>query len=88
MSVEPLFEAQSFERLNHRRLEIWPRRAEDPIALRMRRATSWLQRAEMSMAAGVDEGYDSACIFTGLLLTRHTHRTFPGFEKRQELDRD
>ena len=63
MSAEPLIEAQSFERLDQRRLEIWPRRVEDSMALRMRRATSWLQRAEMSMAAGVDEGYDSACIF-------------------------
>ena len=63
MPAEQTIVPPGFRQLDRRRLEIWPRRVEDSIALRMRRATSWLQRAEMSMAAGVDEGYDSACIF-------------------------
>ena len=52
-----------FESLDRRRREIWPDRVDDHMALRMRRATSWLQRAELSMAEADSQGYDEACIF-------------------------
>ena len=63
MSAELSFRPPGFEQLNRRRLEIWPDRSDDQMALRMRRATSWLERAELALAAKVQEGYDSACIF-------------------------
>ena len=63
MSAELSFRPPGFEQLNRRRLEIWPDRSDDQMALRMRRATSWLERAELALAAKDQEGYDSACIF-------------------------
>ena len=68
MSAELSLAPPSFEQLDRRRLEIWPRRVEDSIALRMRRATSWLQRAELAMDAMEVEDYDAACIFYWIAL--------------------
>ena len=63
MSTELNSAPPGFEQLEQRRLEVWPARVDDQMALRMRRATSWLRRAELAIKATDNEGQDSACIF-------------------------
>ena len=57
MTAEP---ALSHSYLEARRKEIWPGHNDDPLALRMRRAISWLGRADREFQA---KDYDAAFIF-------------------------
>lgn len=52
--------ALSYDHLDARRKELWPEHSDDPLALRMRRAISWIGRADREFQA---KDYDAAFIF-------------------------
>lgn len=52
--------ALSYDHLDARRKELWPQHSDDPLALRMRRAISWIGRADREYQA---KDYDAAFIF-------------------------
>ena len=63
MSAKSDHTLPGFEQLDQRRREVWPGRVDDQMALRMRRATSWLQRAELAMNSDDQDDFDAACVF-------------------------
>lgn len=52
--------ALSYDHLDARRKELWPEPNDDPLALRMRRAISWIGRADGEFQ---DKDYDAAFVF-------------------------